>query len=334
MASLNSRRPRRHDRARAATPSCRSTPTATAGATSRGIPLLGWSYVAWQKIWRLAGADHMHVNGLRNKFCEPDDSVIALGARLLTPMFADKPCTVMPVFSSGQTAAQVPDTYARARLDRPDLRRRRRHHGPPDGAGGRRRGAARRLGRGDRRRRRSRPCPRPSPAGRGSLEAARSDTAALPGACVAFYGDDFTGSAAVMEVLTFAGLADGAVPRPADREPARAVSAKRGHRHRRRRPLAEPGLDGARAAADLSSARRARRADPHYKVCSTFDSRPTIGSIGRAIELGLPILGGAGCPLVVAAPAIGRYQAFGNLFAAVDGIGYRLDRHPTMAAIR
>src|SRR5687768_7751955 len=28
---------------------------------------------------------------------------------------------------------------------------------------------------------------------------------------------------------------------------------------------------------------------------------------------------------------MGRFQAFGNLFATVDGVGYRLDRHPTMA---
>ena len=57
------------------------------GALSRH-PLLGWSYVAWQKIWRLAGADHMHVNGLRNKFCEDDDSVIASARACLTPLFA------------------------------------------------------------------------------------------------------------------------------------------------------------------------------------------------------------------------------------------------------
>lgn len=75
-------------------------------------PLLGWSYVAWQKIWRLAGADHMHVNGLANKFSETDESVIASARECLTPMFADKPCTVMPVFSSGQSARQVPGTYA------------------------------------------------------------------------------------------------------------------------------------------------------------------------------------------------------------------------------
>ncbi|NYZ17072.1 ribulose 1,5-bisphosphate carboxylase [Azospirillum sp. RWY-5-1] len=75
-------------------------------------PSLGWSYVAWQKLWRLAGADHMHVNGLQNKFCEPDDSVIASAKACLTPMFADKPCIAMPVFSSGQSAKQPPATYA------------------------------------------------------------------------------------------------------------------------------------------------------------------------------------------------------------------------------
>jgi 3-oxoisoapionate-4-phosphate transcarboxylase/hydrolase len=75
-------------------------------------PLLGWSYVAWQKIWRLAGADHMHVNGLQNKFSEDDESVIASARACITPMFDSKPCTVMPVFSSGQSAAQVPGTYA------------------------------------------------------------------------------------------------------------------------------------------------------------------------------------------------------------------------------
>jgi ribulose-bisphosphate carboxylase large chain len=75
-------------------------------------PLLGWSYTAWQKLWRLAGADHMHVNGLQNKFSEPDESVIASARACLTPMFADKPCTVMPVFSSGQSARQAHATYA------------------------------------------------------------------------------------------------------------------------------------------------------------------------------------------------------------------------------
>jgi ribulose-bisphosphate carboxylase large chain len=71
----------------------------------------GWSYVAWQKLWRLAGADHMHVNGLANKFWEPDESVLASARACLTPMFPDKPCRVMPVFSSAQSAMQVAPTW-------------------------------------------------------------------------------------------------------------------------------------------------------------------------------------------------------------------------------
>ena len=81
------------------------------GAMTRH-PLLGWSYVAWQKIWRLAGADHMHVNGLDNKFSETDESVMASARECLTPMFPDKPCLCMPVFSSGQTVRQAPGTFA------------------------------------------------------------------------------------------------------------------------------------------------------------------------------------------------------------------------------
>ncbi len=76
-------------------------------------PLLGFDYVAWHKIWRLAGADHMHVNGLRNKFCESDESVIASARACLRPLF-DRPgksYRAMPVFSSGQWAGQAPDTY-------------------------------------------------------------------------------------------------------------------------------------------------------------------------------------------------------------------------------
>jgi len=82
------------------------------GMLSR-CPALGMSYLAYQKLWRLAGADHLHVNGLRNKFCEPDESVIASARECLTPMF-DPPaqgCEVMPVFSSGQWADQAFDTY-------------------------------------------------------------------------------------------------------------------------------------------------------------------------------------------------------------------------------
>jgi ribulose-bisphosphate carboxylase large chain len=73
-------------------------------------PLLGMDYRAFQKIWRVAGVDHLHVNGLRNKFTEPDESVVASARECLTPLLGGY--TVMPVFSSGQTAAQIPETYA------------------------------------------------------------------------------------------------------------------------------------------------------------------------------------------------------------------------------
>lgn len=88
------------------------------GAISRA-PMLGWSYIAWQKFWRLAGADHMHCNGLRNKFAESDESVMASARECLTPLSVAHPCTAMPVFSSGQTAEQILDTWAQ--LQSPDL---------------------------------------------------------------------------------------------------------------------------------------------------------------------------------------------------------------------
>jgi ribulose-bisphosphate carboxylase large chain len=81
------------------------------GALSRH-PSLGWEFTAWQKIWRLAGADHMHVNGIGNKFSETDQSVIVSAKACLTPMFDDRPCVAMPVFSSGQSARQAYQTYA------------------------------------------------------------------------------------------------------------------------------------------------------------------------------------------------------------------------------
>jgi ribulose-bisphosphate carboxylase large chain len=71
------------------------------------------SFVAFQKLWRVAGIDHTHVNGLRNKFCESDDSVIASARACLTPMFPPPApgCEIMPVFSSGQSARQASDTF-------------------------------------------------------------------------------------------------------------------------------------------------------------------------------------------------------------------------------
>lgn len=76
-------------------------------------PAIGMSFIAYQKLWRLAGIDHTHVNGIDNKFCEDNESVIASARECLTPMFeAPLPgCEVMPVFSSGQTVRQAAATY-------------------------------------------------------------------------------------------------------------------------------------------------------------------------------------------------------------------------------
>jgi ribulose-bisphosphate carboxylase large chain len=76
-------------------------------------PAIGMSFVAYQKFWRLAGIDHTHVNGLSNKFCEADDSVIASARACLTPMFPapHAGCEIVPVFSSGQSARQAAGTY-------------------------------------------------------------------------------------------------------------------------------------------------------------------------------------------------------------------------------
>jgi uncharacterized protein YgbK (DUF1537 family) len=69
----------------------------------------------------------------------------------------------------------------------------------------------------------------------------------------------------------------------------------------------------------------------HYKVCSTFDSSPEIGNIGKAIEIGREVFQQETVPLVVGAPQLGRYTAFGHLFASYQGQTYRIDRHPVMS---
>lgn len=155
----------------------------------------------------------------------------------------------------------------------------------------------------------------------------------LPDGClIAFYGDDFTGSSSVMELLTFAGLPTVLFLKPPTEAEAARFSGYRG--------IGVASVARARGAqwmdrelpAHFSALGRLGAPINHYKICSTFDSAPHLGSIGKATDLAAPILGGSWHPLLVAAPAIHRYQFFGNLFASVDGAGYRLDRHPTMSA--
>jgi ribulose-bisphosphate carboxylase large chain len=72
-------------------------------------PALGVEFAAYQKVWRLAGVDHLHVNGLRNKFWEPDESVVRSIQACLSPLLGGY--GAMPVVASGQTVRQPPDTY-------------------------------------------------------------------------------------------------------------------------------------------------------------------------------------------------------------------------------
>ncbi len=158
-----------------------------------------------------------------------------------------------------------------------------------------------------------------------------ADTALPEGRLIAFYGDDFTGSTDVMEVLAFAGLPTVLFLDVPDADDLQRFAGYRG--------IGIAGTARSRAPEwmqkHLTPALQALDAlnTPvmHYKVCSTFDSSPTAGSIGCALDIGLAATRRAWCPMVVGAPKLRRYQAFGNLFAAVDGVGYRLDRHPTMA---
>jgi uncharacterized protein YgbK (DUF1537 family) len=152
---------------------------------------------------------------------------------------------------------------------------------------------------------------------------------------LAFYGDDFTGSTDALDALSRTGLRTRLFVDP----PTPALLAALP-------PLDAIGVAGATRSLAPDEMERVlapafgalRELGPRhvfYKVCSTFDSSPKIGSIGRAIEVGFRVFGGPFVPVLVAAPALGRYCVFGNLFARYgagsNGPVYRLDRHPAIS---
>ena len=158
--------------------------------------------------------------------------------------------------------------------------------------------------------------------------------APLPELRLAFYGDDFTGSTDALEVLAFAGLRCALFLRVPDAATLRELG-----------PFDAIGVAGdsrGMSPAEMEQAlppvlaAMARLPTPllHYKVCSTFDSSPAIGSIGRVMDLARAAFGDGAIPIVAGTPALGRYCLFGNLFArsGTDGQVYRLDRHPIMSA--
>lgn len=153
---------------------------------------------------------------------------------------------------------------------------------------------------------------------------------APPRYLLSYYGDDFTGSTDVMEALSLGGVPTVLFLEPPTPEQlaafpdARAVGvAGMGRAMTPEAMNAQlPGVFKDLAALDAQFC--------HYKLCSTFDSSPTLGSIGRALELGLERFPQAFVPLIVGAPVLKRYVVFGHLFATAGGVTYRLDRHPTM----
>lgn len=83
------------------------------GALSRH-PLLGISVSAYQTLWRLAGADHIHVHGLEGKFAQPDQEVREAIAHCLSRLDDQGDDRVLPVVSSGQWAGTIPATWQAA----------------------------------------------------------------------------------------------------------------------------------------------------------------------------------------------------------------------------
>ncbi|WP_260405501.1 ribulose-bisphosphate carboxylase large subunit family protein [Paenibacillus sp. 598K] len=75
-------------------------------------PHLGMEFTAYQKLCRLAGADHLHVNGLDGKFYESNESVTRSIQACTTPLLGGY--QTMPVISSGQWAGTAHATYAAA----------------------------------------------------------------------------------------------------------------------------------------------------------------------------------------------------------------------------
>ncbi len=152
-----------------------------------------------------------------------------------------------------------------------------------------------------------------------------------PELLLAYYGDDFTGSTDALEALTLAGVPTVLFFEPPDaqamaRFPGVRAVGLAGHARGR-----SPAWMQAHLKPALASLAQLGAPILQYKVCSTFDSSPDIGSIGCAIDIGMPLMRGRWSPSVIGVPRLGRYQAFGHLFATAQGEGHRLDRHPTMS---
>ncbi|MBI1397251.1 MAG: four-carbon acid sugar kinase family protein [Betaproteobacteria bacterium] len=150
---------------------------------------------------------------------------------------------------------------------------------------------------------------------------------------LAFYGDDFTGSTDAMEALASAGLRTVLFLEPPDRDALAGRFADV-------RCVGVAGTSRAMTPAEMDAElapvlqRLWDLGAPllHYKVCSTFDSSPTIGNIGHVVDMARRSLNdGRTVSVLAGAPPLRRFTVFGNHFAAAGDEIFRLDRHPTMA---
>ncbi|CAH2601263.1 3-oxo-isoapionate kinase [Rhodovastum atsumiense] len=148
-----------------------------------------------------------------------------------------------------------------------------------------------------------------------------------------FYGDDFTGSTDALEAVASAGLPAMLflrTPTPADlaRYPGLAAVGVAGTSRSR-----SPAWMDTELPATFRALQALGAPFCHYKTCSTFDSAPHVGNIGRAAEIGQDVFGGA-VMVVVGVPRHQRFVVFSTLFAAGSFSGsediFRIDRHPTM----
>ncbi|MCE7026544.1 four-carbon acid sugar kinase family protein [Jiella avicenniae] len=148
---------------------------------------------------------------------------------------------------------------------------------------------------------------------------------------LAFYGDDFTGSTDALEVTALAGLPTVLFTRVPGTEDLRRFAGYPVVGIAGTARSQSPEWMEAHLPARFEALARLSPRIIQYKVCSTFDSSPRTGSIGRAIDIGSRFVPADWSPSIVGAPHLGRWLVFGNLFAATGGTRYRIDRHPTMS---
>lgn len=149
---------------------------------------------------------------------------------------------------------------------------------------------------------------------------------------LAYYGDDLTGSTDAMEALGLSGARTALFLEPPSEDDLtgrfddlQAVGVA-GHS----RSMTPEQMDKV-LPEHFGQLGELKPPLVQYKVCSTFDSSPDVGSIGRAIDIAQAEFDSPFVPLVVGVPALQRYVVFGHLFATADGKTYRIDRHPTMS---